>query len=291
MRARIKVKMQLPVDYAKIGDGPKHLVILPGIALKSTVASAEAVGALFDLFRDYTIWLIDDRSRVRKGYGLKKRADDAARVLKNNGVTEACVFGASMGGMVAQLLALHHPELVKKAVLASTSAQPAADMALAAEAFAAKGDALAAETLTANGEGGDAESSRGLEGWLDIADPEHLPELIRSMNRLIYSPATLSRYGEILDAGPGPVSEAELAQFSLLAKAVLRFDSLSELKKILCPVLVIGAEGDRLLGPGASRKLAEAGGFDLFLYGPEFGHAVYDEAPDFRQRMLDFFES
>ncbi|MBQ9910168.1 MAG: alpha/beta hydrolase [Lachnospiraceae bacterium] len=265
MRALIREKIQLPVDYAKIGNGPKNLVILPGIALKSTVGSADEIGKLFGLFRDYTIYLIDDRSRVRKGYGLKKRADDVARVLKNNHVTDACVFGASMGGMVAQLLCLRHPELVKKAVFASTSAQPASDMEAMKEA--------------------------SLSDWIRLADQAHLPELIRSMNRLVYSPSTLSAFGEILDAGPGPVSEAELEQFKLLANAVLRYDGLDDLKKILCPVLVVGAKGDRLLGPGASEKLASCGGFELFLYGDEYGHAVYDEAPDFRQRMLDYFEA
>ena len=278
MSAPIYKKAQLPIDYAKIGNGngPKNLVILPGIALKSTVASADQIGPMFSLFKDYTIWLIDDRSRVRKGYGLIKRADDAARVLKNHGVSGAFVFGASMGGMVGQLLAIRHPELVKKAVFASTSAQPKIDMEKATEARKT-GNYKFCKALP-------------LESWTEMADVEHLPELIKSMNRFVYSPSVMEQYGKILDAGPGPVSDGELEQFKILAKAVMRFDSYEDLPKITCPVLIVGAEGDRIFGAQASRKLAEKGGFNLFIYGTEYGHAVYDEAPDFRQKMLDFFE-
>ena len=37
----------------------------------------------------------------------------------------------------------------------------------------------------------------------------------------------------------------------------------------------------------ASEELSKALGWELFLYD-DYWHAVYDEAPDYRDRMLDF---
>jgi 3-oxoadipate enol-lactonase len=48
-------------------------------------------------------------------------ADDAAAVLDRLGYREARIYGTSMGGRVAQMLALRHPERVSRLVLACTS--------------------------------------------------------------------------------------------------------------------------------------------------------------------------
>ena len=45
-------------------------------------------------------------------YALDDMADDAVGLLDTLGVTAAHVVGASMGGMIAQLIAIHHPERV-----------------------------------------------------------------------------------------------------------------------------------------------------------------------------------
>ena len=48
-------------------------------------------------------------------------ADDAAAVLDELGVERAAVYGTSMGGRVAQMLAINHPERVRALVLACTT--------------------------------------------------------------------------------------------------------------------------------------------------------------------------
>ena len=53
--------------------------------------------------------------------------------------------------------------------------------------------------------------------------------------------------------------------------------------------LVLGSEDDRVLGGDASRQLArEIPGSELWMY-EACGHAAYDVAPDYRERMLRFF--
>lgn len=73
-----------------------------------------------------------------------------------------------------------------------------------------------------------------------------------------------------------------------LSGACLTCDSYPELHKISCPALVLGGGEDRVLTGGASRELAKALGCGLHMY-EGLGHAAYDEAGDFNQRILRFF--
>ena len=77
-------------------------------------------------------------------------------------------------------------------------------------------------------------------------------------------------------------------RFLVNARAILAFDAGGELSKIACPTLILGGEEDRIVGPEASRELAEGiPCSELFLY-PGLGHAAYEEAKDFNSRVFGF---
>jgi pimeloyl-ACP methyl ester carboxylesterase len=91
---------------------------------------AEVWQAQIDEFsRRYRVIAIDNRGAGRSplpasGVSIPAMAADAAAVLRALGVESAHVAGFSMGGAIAQELALEHPSLVRSLVLNGTWTRP-----------------------------------------------------------------------------------------------------------------------------------------------------------------------
>ncbi len=247
------------MDYAVFGEGNESLVILPGISLHSVMLSAEAVAAAYGCFaKDYTVYLFERKNGINAPYSVSEMADDTAAAMKKLGLNGVCLFGVSQGGMTAQLIAARYPELVKKAVFGSTM--------------------LKSSEYSMN-------NFRSLEELALSGDVEGLNR--RFMNE-IYSPEYIRKYAAAFEPFINDGTKEELDRFYYLLRACEDFDSSGEAGNITCPVLVIGSAADKILSAEASPTLAEAIGAKLYIY-PGYGHAVYDEAPDYKQRLADFF--
>src|SRR5205823_4971197 len=61
-------------------------------------------------FRDLAGVVVRGRAHPAMRYSLSDMADDAVAVLDAAGVERAHIVGASLGGMIAQTLAIEHPE-------------------------------------------------------------------------------------------------------------------------------------------------------------------------------------
>ena len=74
------------------------------------------------------------------------------------------------------------------------------------------------------------------------------------------------------------------------ARAILEFDASERVKEITCPTLIIGGEDDRIVGIEASYELHDRIlGSRIHVY-KGLGHAAYEEAVDFNERVLAFLE-
>lgn len=248
-------------DVLLFGSGKRALVILPGLSLKSVMLSASDVAAAYSRFTaDHTVYLFDRRYDLPDGYTVKDMARDAAAVMRKLGLSSADVFGVSQGGMIAQSLAIDCPELVHKLVLASTACY------LTRTAVAAVG------------------------GWVRLAREKKTEELCLDFAEKLYTPDAFEKSRAFFSQMANTVTPEELTRFITLAEGCFGFSTADELTKIQCPTLVLGARHDRVLGSRASVTIAKALGCECYLYGAPYGHGVYDEAPDFKDRIERFLQ-
>ncbi len=108
--------------YVQEGEGPP-LIMIMGFGGQHHSWGDETVQLLS---RQFTTIRFDNRGtgktdKPQVEYSIPMMADDAAGLLRALGIPKAHVYGVSMGGMIAQELALRHPGLVGGLVLGCTT--------------------------------------------------------------------------------------------------------------------------------------------------------------------------
>ena len=250
--------------FVSFGRGERPLVLLPGLSdgLATVKGKALALAVPYRLFFEkYTVYMFSRRNDMPDGFSIRDMASDQAAAMRELGLTDAGVVGVSQGGMIAQYLAIDHPELVRKLVIAVSAPQcseMARDFVGRQIGFAERGD------------------HKGL--MIDAAEKSYSERYLKKYRRLY---PVIGRIGRPKD----------YQRFLVNARAILGFDAAEELVKIACPTLILGGEDDRIVGVGGSQELHEGiAGSELYIY-PGLGHAAYEEAPDFNGRILRFMEN
>ncbi len=250
------------MDYIRFGHGPETFVIIPGLSVQSVILSKDAIAKQYKAAtEDYTVYVFDRRKVLPDPYSIEEAAEDTAVAFKILGLKDVNLFGASQGGMIAMEIALHHPELVKKLVLGSTSA----DMS--------------------------DSSSKVIDEWSELAREKDMKALYDAFARAIYPDSVYEQYKGFFADLARTVTQEDLDRFLVLCEMTRGFNVLDDLNQISCPTLVLGSEDDQVLGAEASRqiadKLKDKPGCKIFMYDG-YGHAVYDTAPDYLKRVLNF---
>lgn len=252
------------MDYMKFGCGQKAFVILPGMSLKSVMPLAPLCAGSYKIFtEDYMVYIIDRRKDFGPNYSMENMADDTALVMKSLGLVQADVMGVSQGGTFAQMIAGKYPELVHKLVLASSSSRSNSDS-----------DAI-------------------FESWMRMVKTCDIESFVSFFVDKVYTKKTAELCKRAIVDMNRDATERDKERFAILAKACIAFDVYESLAKIKCPTLVLGASLDRVFTVDASveiyEKLKACGTpCEMFIY-EGYGHAAYDEAPDCRKRVLEFF--
>ncbi len=252
------------MPYVSFGTGPKKLIILPG--LSDGLATVEGKALLLakpyaPYFHDFTVYMFSRIDPLLDGHSIRDMAADQGAALQALGIERADLLGVSEGGMIAQYLAIDHPELVEKLVLAVT-APCVNDVILSC-----------------------------VSNWMDMARRgDHKALMIDTAERS-YSPTYLKKYRKMYPFLRFVGKPKTYDRFLANARAILSFDATADLPKIACPSLILGGEEDRIVGPEASRALADLiPNSTLHLY-PGLGHAAYEEAKDFNERVFGFIRT
>lgn len=248
------------LDCAVFGRGSKALVLIPGLSFQRVKGAALPLAYMYRIFsKEYTVYVMDKKEEVPDGYTIREMAEDAAFVMEQLGLGPADVFGVSQGGMIAQYLAIDHPQLVRKLVLGVTASRKN-------------------ETM-----------EKVIDSWVKMAEQGGYGALVMDMFPKMYSAEYIRKYRWMFPILSKIGKPKDFSRFIALAKACLTCDSYPELHKITCPVFVIGGKQDQVVTGGASEEIAARLKCKIYMYDA-LGHAAYDEAPDFNRRIAQFLQ-
>jgi len=158
-------------------------------------------------------------------YTVPEMADDTSGLLKALGINRAKVFGVSMGGMIAQELALRHPEQVEKLVLGCTMAGGATAKQAA--------PAVVEKLMTGNA--------------LMASDPDQALDIILPILMPAEFIAAHPELKPMLTAAMAMAPRTSPAAIASQAAGIMLFNAYDRLPQIKCPVLIVHGDSDVLV--------------------------------------------
>jgi pimeloyl-ACP methyl ester carboxylesterase len=187
-------------------------------------------------------------------------ADDTAALLDALGIESAHVFGVSLGGMIAQELALRHPSRVRRLVLGCTHA---------GAKTAAKAPEWAVQIFN---------EARDLPR----------PAALRHSIPILFANRTVETQPELVEAALRVMENNNQPKSSYLLQlgAVMSHDTLERLRQISKPTLVMTGTEDTLVDPRNSHMIAERIPGAILMEFEETGHLFFTEKAETVNRAI-----
>lgn len=254
------------IAYETFGarDG-EPLVLIQGLGADSRGWALQRMA----LRRRHRCFAIDNRgaggtSDAPHPLSLEQMAEDVVAVLDAEGVEQAHVMGASMGGAIAQILAVRHPARVRSLVLACTACRnPEWRRELLAE-------------------------------WAEAVARDGMGALTGDGLRWLVGPRLQRRFGVWLNLMARILLQASPENFVAQVEAILAVDDdmRFELESVRVPTLVITGTQDLLTPLGDAEELHELIPTSRLFELRGAGHSLMVEAPNaYNRAVVDFLET
>lgn len=248
--------------YQQHGHGPA-LLLINGFG-----AQAHHWQAQIKAFQaHYRVITFDNRgvgrSESPKGpYSTEMMAEDCCQLLNHLAISKAHICGYSLGGRIAQMFAILHPERIDKLVLAATGMK---NYALTQFVLSTYINLLQHQTVSEH-------SVRALLPWLYSPAFFNHPRKVKHLCRIL-SQKTPATVGGL---------QNQLA-------ALIHHNPGSRLAQIQATTLVLSAAEDLLCPAAYSDELMDCIPHAQRLVMPQGGHACLHEYPDcFNHHVLTF---
>jgi pimeloyl-ACP methyl ester carboxylesterase len=224
-----------------------------------------------ELMNDFKVITFDNRgagetSVPTESFTIADMAADTVGLMDAIGIDSARIFGVSMGGLIAQILALDYSDRVKKVALGCTThggrhaVQPEKEVM----------DALAKASDTT------ISAEEGIRMRVPIVfserfireESERLEEFIQSSVQFMPTP----------DGAAGQMGALNV------------FNVKRRLGEIQCPVLVITGSDDRMMPPENSKLLHEGiEGSELYMVDGAGHSFFFEKADEVNRALINFF--
>jgi len=262
------------ICYYVFGEG-ELLILISGLGMDNT-------GWIYQVpvFKDFfKVIIFDNRgigksSRTMGPYTIKMMADDVVNLMKYLNIKNAHILGSSMGGMIAQEIAINYPLRVNKLVLCSTSPRPR-------QLFLKK-------------------LSEGLKDLLndkieDVIEVDSKKEIFEKAISYILLQAVSE---DFLKKNKKFVEETlkrylsnpyYVETFLKQVRAIRWHNTLDRLNLIEAETLILAGDKDKLVSPENAKILAERIPNSKVKIFKNVGHAMHLEIPEkFNKTVLDF---
>jgi pimeloyl-ACP methyl ester carboxylesterase len=255
---------RLNIYYESQGDG-EPLILIRGLGSTCDGFKAQVDG----LAPHFRVIAFDNRcvgrtDQPQETFTIADMADDTAALMDAIQIASAHVFGVSLGGMVAQELALRHPKKVRKLALGCTHAGPRT--AVPAPEWA----------IRIFNESRDMPRAEALKHSVPI----------------LFSTKTVTERPELVAETLAVMAKNNQPKCSYLLQlgAVMKHDAIDRLSQITQPTLVLTGTEDRLIDPANSRLIADQIPGSSLTKFEETGHVFFTEkADEVNSALVDFF--
>lgn len=240
--------------YEERGSG-EPLVLIMGLGADGQVWDAHAKAYA----QSFRCFLVDNRGtgdsdKPEGPYTTAQMADDYAGLIRGLGLGKVRVAGISMGGAIAQELALRHPELVRSLLLVCTWAkfEPYAVMAF--------------------------------ENLVKVRAAASSADFMQLLHLWIWSPAYMATHADKLRADQAATAEAVANgswmpqhAFAAQAAACITHDATDRLQDIKVPTLLTIGTADIFTPPACTEYLHQRIAGSTVITFPGWGHVHHWE--------------